>query len=137
MKRKKKKLNTRQKAARRTAAGGFNKASFKAIGGKECPRYAALTWKECSLSNATSIMAQANLPPPNYLATSGLIRFNNSLQYRIRSRHQHVNETLLATSRLPQTKVFVRAGPEVAHECILFSWRVVEWRFENERFASA
>jgi len=53
---------------------------------------------------------------------------------------------LLATSkdkleekfrRLPQTKVFVRAGPEVAHECILFSWRVVEWRFENERFASA
>ena len=46
MKRKKKKLSTRQKAARRTAAGEFNKAVFKEIGGKECPRYAALTWKE-------------------------------------------------------------------------------------------
>jgi hypothetical protein len=37
MKRKKKKLSIRQKAARRTAAGGFNKATFKKIGGKECP----------------------------------------------------------------------------------------------------
>jgi hypothetical protein len=43
---KKEKLNVRQKAARRTAAGGFHKAVFKEIGGKECPRYAALTWKE-------------------------------------------------------------------------------------------
>jgi hypothetical protein len=34
------------KAARRTAAGGFNNAVFKKIGGKDCPRYAALTWKE-------------------------------------------------------------------------------------------
>ncbi len=42
----KKKLSVRQKAARRTAAGGFNKAVFKKIGGKECLRYAALTWKE-------------------------------------------------------------------------------------------
>jgi hypothetical protein len=46
MKRKKKKMSIRQKAARRTAAGGFNKAVFKEIGGKECRRYAALTWKE-------------------------------------------------------------------------------------------
>jgi hypothetical protein len=46
MKRKKKKLSIRQKAARRTAAGAFNKTVFKEIGGKECPRYAALTWKE-------------------------------------------------------------------------------------------
>ena len=43
---KKKKLSVRQKAARRTAAGRFNKAVFKVIGGKECPRYSALTWKE-------------------------------------------------------------------------------------------
>ena len=46
MKRKKKKLNIRQKAARRTAAGEFNKAAFKEIGGKECKNYAALTWKQ-------------------------------------------------------------------------------------------
>ena len=37
MKNKKKKLNVRQKAARRAAAGRFNKAAFKEIGGKECP----------------------------------------------------------------------------------------------------
>jgi hypothetical protein len=43
---KSKRVNARQKAARRTAAGGFNKAIFNQIGGKECPRYAALTWKE-------------------------------------------------------------------------------------------
>ena len=43
---KKKKLNVRQKAARRTAAGGFDRAAFKKIGAKECPRYSALTWKE-------------------------------------------------------------------------------------------
>jgi len=44
MAKKKKKLSVRQKAARRTAAGGFNKAAFKEIGGKECPNYAKLTW---------------------------------------------------------------------------------------------
>jgi hypothetical protein len=32
-----KKLNARQKAARRTAAGGFTKVIFNRIGGKECP----------------------------------------------------------------------------------------------------
>jgi hypothetical protein len=42
----KKKLSVRQKAARRTVAGGFDKVVFKKIGGKDCPRYAALTWKE-------------------------------------------------------------------------------------------
>ena len=46
MTKKKKKLSVRQKAARRTTAGGFNKAVFKRIGGKDCLRYAALTWKE-------------------------------------------------------------------------------------------
>jgi hypothetical protein len=46
MAKKKKKLSVRQKAARRAVAGGFNKAVFKKIGGKDCPRYAALTWKE-------------------------------------------------------------------------------------------
>jgi hypothetical protein len=43
---KSKRVNARRKAARRTIAGGFNKAVFKEIGGKESPRYAALTWKE-------------------------------------------------------------------------------------------
>jgi hypothetical protein len=43
---KKKKLSVRQKAARRTAAGGFTRALFNQLGGKEAPRYAALTWKE-------------------------------------------------------------------------------------------
>ena len=42
----KKKLNTRQKAARRTAAGEFTNVIFNRIGGKECPRFAAMTWKE-------------------------------------------------------------------------------------------
>jgi hypothetical protein len=46
MRGKKKKLTIRQQAARRTAAGGFNKAAFKEIGGKECKNYAALTWKQ-------------------------------------------------------------------------------------------
>jgi hypothetical protein len=46
MRGKKKKLTVRQKAARRTAAGGFNKVVFKEIGGKECKNYAALTWKQ-------------------------------------------------------------------------------------------
>ena len=39
MKYKKKKLNARQKAVRRTAFGEFNKAAFKEIGGRECPNY--------------------------------------------------------------------------------------------------
>jgi hypothetical protein len=43
---KKKKLSVRLKAARRTAAGEFTNAAFIHIGGKEVPRYAALTWKE-------------------------------------------------------------------------------------------
>ena len=43
---KKKKLNVRQKAARRTAAGKFTKEVFNKIGGKECPRFAPMTWKE-------------------------------------------------------------------------------------------
>ncbi len=43
---KKKRLSVRQKAARRTAAGGFTRGIFNQIGGKEAPRYAALTWKE-------------------------------------------------------------------------------------------
>lgn len=46
MKRKKKTLTVRQKAARRTAAGGFTRVIFNKIGGKECPRFAAMTWKE-------------------------------------------------------------------------------------------
>jgi hypothetical protein len=46
MKQKKKKLNIRQKAARRTATGGFTKVIFNRIGGKECSRFAAMTWKE-------------------------------------------------------------------------------------------
>ena len=36
----------RAKAARRTAAGKFTKIIFNQIGGKECPRFAAMTWKE-------------------------------------------------------------------------------------------
>jgi len=50
---KSKRINARQKAARRTAGGGFNKTVFKEIGGKECPRYAALTWKERDKVHAT------------------------------------------------------------------------------------
>ncbi len=50
---KKKKVNARQKAARRTAAGKFNKSIFNQIGGKECPRFAPMTWKERDAFMAT------------------------------------------------------------------------------------
>ncbi len=36
----------RAKAARRTAEGKFTKVIFNQIGGKECPRFAPMTWKE-------------------------------------------------------------------------------------------
>ena len=36
----------RAKAARRTADGKFTKIVFNKIGGKECPRFAAMTWAE-------------------------------------------------------------------------------------------
>jgi hypothetical protein len=36
----------RAKAARRTADGKFTKFIFNQIGGKECPRFAAMTWAE-------------------------------------------------------------------------------------------
>jgi hypothetical protein len=36
----------RARAARRTAQGKFTKIIFNQIGGKECPRFAAMTWKE-------------------------------------------------------------------------------------------
>lgn len=36
----------RSKAARRTAEGRFTKMVFAQIGGKECRRFAAMTWKE-------------------------------------------------------------------------------------------
>jgi hypothetical protein len=36
----------RAKAARRTAKGKFTKVVFNQIGGKECRRFAAMTWKE-------------------------------------------------------------------------------------------
>jgi hypothetical protein len=38
--------SSRSEAARRTAAGKFTKAIFNQIGGAECPRFAAMTWKE-------------------------------------------------------------------------------------------
>src|ERR1017187_6214743 len=36
----------RAKAARRTAEGQFTKVIFNQIGGKECRRFAAMTWEE-------------------------------------------------------------------------------------------
>ena len=36
----------RSEAARRTAEGKFTKVVFAQIGGKECPRFAPMTWKE-------------------------------------------------------------------------------------------
>jgi hypothetical protein len=36
----------RSEAARRTAEGKFTKVVFNQIGGKECRRFAAMTWKE-------------------------------------------------------------------------------------------
>jgi hypothetical protein len=36
----------RAKAAQRTAQGKFTKVIFNQIGGKECRRFAAMTWKE-------------------------------------------------------------------------------------------
>src|ERR1039457_3178881 len=36
----------RAKAARRTAEGKFTKVIFNQIGGKECRRFGAMTWKE-------------------------------------------------------------------------------------------
>jgi hypothetical protein len=38
--------SSRSEAARRTAEGKFTKAIFTQVGGAECPRFAALTWKE-------------------------------------------------------------------------------------------
>jgi hypothetical protein len=43
----------RAKAARRTAEGKFTKAIFNQIGGKECRRFAAMTWKERDAYMAT------------------------------------------------------------------------------------
>jgi hypothetical protein len=37
--------SSRSEAARRTAEGKFTKAVFAQIGGAECPRFAAMTWK--------------------------------------------------------------------------------------------
>lgn len=39
-------VSVRAKAARRTAEGKFTKITFNQIGGKECRRFAAMTWKE-------------------------------------------------------------------------------------------
>ena len=39
-------IGVRAKAARRTAEGKFTKVIFNQIGGKECRRFAAMTWKE-------------------------------------------------------------------------------------------
>jgi len=36
----------RAQASRRTAEGKFTKIIFNQIGGKECRRFAAMTWKE-------------------------------------------------------------------------------------------
>ncbi|MBZ5661691.1 MAG: hypothetical protein LAO08_14895 [Acidobacteriia bacterium] len=36
----------RAKASRRTAEGKFTKIIFNQVGGKECHRFAAMTWKE-------------------------------------------------------------------------------------------
>jgi len=36
----------RAQASRRTAEGKFTKIIFNQIGGKECRRYSAMTWKE-------------------------------------------------------------------------------------------
>jgi hypothetical protein len=38
--------SSRSAAARRTADGKFSKAVFALIGGAECARFAAMTWKE-------------------------------------------------------------------------------------------
>ena|ERR1700676_1583548 len=38
--------SVRSKAALRTAEGKFTKIIFNQIGGKECRRFAAMTWKE-------------------------------------------------------------------------------------------
>lgn len=38
--------SVRSKAAHRTAEGKFTKAVFAQIGGKECLRFAAMTWAE-------------------------------------------------------------------------------------------
>jgi hypothetical protein len=36
----------RSEASRRTAEGKFTKVIFNQVGGKECPRFAAMTWTE-------------------------------------------------------------------------------------------
>jgi len=36
----------RSEASRRTAEGKFTKVVFAQIGGKECPRFGPMTWKE-------------------------------------------------------------------------------------------
>jgi hypothetical protein len=39
-------MSVRSSAAKRTGEGKFTKAMFALIGGKECPRFGAMTWKE-------------------------------------------------------------------------------------------
>jgi hypothetical protein len=39
-------LSVRQESIRRSVAGKFNKVVLSQIGGKECPRFYPMTWKE-------------------------------------------------------------------------------------------
>ena len=64
---KKEKSSVRQKAVRRTAAGRFNKAVFKEIGGKECPRYAALDLKGTRQSSLQISGSESSLRAPHRL----------------------------------------------------------------------
>jgi hypothetical protein len=62
----------RAKAARRTAEGKFTKVIFNQIGGKECRRFAAMTWKERDAFMAKPENAVVRERYENHLASISL-----------------------------------------------------------------
>jgi hypothetical protein len=60
----------RAKAARRTAEGKFTKIIFNQIGGKECRRFAAMTWKERDAFMAKSENAVVRARYEKHLASA-------------------------------------------------------------------
>ena len=61
----------RSEAARRTAEGKFTKVVFAQVGGKECRRFAAMTWKERDAFMANPENAVVRERYENHLASVG------------------------------------------------------------------
>jgi hypothetical protein len=63
--------SSRSEAARRTAEGKFTKAIFIQVGGAECPRFAAMTWKERDKYMAKSENAAVRERYKSHMASVG------------------------------------------------------------------